>query len=72
MSNSVYICTDVVSVTSSATSSVTASCDSGAYVQVPPPLVMDSTAFASLAGVTIFAFLAAYAIRVVVRLIWRP
>ena len=72
MTDSVYICTDVVSVTSSTSSPVTASCDSGAYVQVPPPLLMDGTAFASLATVTIFAFMVAYAIRVVVRLIWRP
>lgn len=72
MSNSVYVCTDVVSVTSSTSSATTAQCDSGAYVQVPPPLLMDSTAFSSLATVTIFAFLAAYAVRVVVRLIWRP
>ena len=58
--------------TASFSSSVTATCSSGAWVQVPPPLVFDSAAFADFAKVTIFAFLAAYAVRVVVRLIWRP
>lgn len=76
MSQWVYICSDVTAVTSSASSSapssVTASCSSGAYVEVPPPLVMDSTVFASLVEITVLGFLAAYAVRLVVRLIWRP
>jgi hypothetical protein len=68
----VYVCSQLTGVTASASSSVTAVCSSGAWVQVPPPLAFDSTAFANFAEVTVFAFLAAYAVRIVVRLIWRP
>lgn len=72
MSTWVYVCSQVVASSASTASSVTASCSSGAWVEVPPPLAFDSSAFASFSEVTVFAFLAAYAVRLVVRLIWRP
>lgn len=76
MSLWVYVCTNIAAVTSPAVSgapsSVTAVCSSGAWTEVPPPLLMNSTVFAHLAKVTVFSFLAAYAVRVIVRLIWRP
>jgi hypothetical protein len=68
----VYVCSQLSAAASSASSSLSSVCSSGSWVQVPPPLAFDSTVFASLTEVTVFAFLAAYAVRVVVRLIWRP
>lgn len=63
--SSVYVCSQV----SAATTSQPASCSQGAYVQVPPPLVLGEAGFASLASVTAFVILAAFAVRITLRMI---
>jgi len=65
----VFVCSDVTASTTSGSSSATASCTSGAWVQVPPPLVLDKAGFGSLASVTAFVILAAFAVRLVLRMV---
>ena len=66
---SVYVCTQLTSGTSSGVSSGTATCTQGSWVQVPPPLALDKSGFGALAGVTAFVILAAFAVRLTLRMI---
>jgi hypothetical protein len=72
MNDYVFVCTSPVAGTDSGASPGDCAAGAGAYVAVAPPLVMTSSAFASLTEVTVWAFLAAFAIRLIVRAIWRP
>lgn len=62
---SVYVCSQIVA----ATSSQAAYCSQGTWVQVPPPLALGEAGFAALASVTAFVILAAFAVRITLRMI---